>query len=301
MCYFPTIRVTIENTSMSRTLLSMNKRIIKPFIHIGYHKTGSSWLQQHLFTTNSKVFYPLSKNDAAQTTLAKHFVMDDFGNLLSPFNQNEERIKQEISHVLTLQGAIDGRIPVISQERLSGSPGASGFDAKNIAYRLKTIFPDARILIVVREQKSVIRSWYFQHLAMGGTESFKQFFSANYDSQQPYFSLNHFDYLPLVKEYENLFGLENILVLNYELFRHQPTVFFQHMESFLNVQLPIDSDLFTSQTNKMTGHFVRYHARHLNRMRRRTSFNRHAEADACILGTATLLAVDTLPNRPRIA
>lgn len=251
----------------------MTKSIQSPLIHIGYHKTGSSWLQHHLFTDSSDVFFPLSRNPVGQSTLSKHFIMDDNRRLLSSFNTNIERIQRELDSIQSLKGLPENRVPVISQERLSGNPEASGFDARNIAWRIETAFPEAKILIVVREQKSFIRSHYFSNLAYGSTDSFEQYINAKYDGIQPYFSPHHIDYIPLVQDYVRRFGDKSVLVLTYEQFKQQPEEFVASLERFLNIQCNVNSNTYKESVNKMTSPFFNYYLRNLNRFRKRTSHN----------------------------
>ena len=54
-------------------------------IHIGYHKTGTSWLQKKLFISSNKTFEPLSKNSQGRSTLSWKFVFDEEGYIIHPF------------------------------------------------------------------------------------------------------------------------------------------------------------------------------------------------------------------------
>ena len=61
----------------------------KILFHIGYHKTATSWLQNQLFISTSRNFVPVSKNNKGHSTLAKDFICDKEGYLLSSFDNNE--------------------------------------------------------------------------------------------------------------------------------------------------------------------------------------------------------------------
>lgn len=63
----------------------------------------------------------------------------------------------------------DRKVPVLSYEQMSGQPGGGGYglrrrekeaSRKEVADRLHDCFPNARILIVIREQRDVIQSIY---------------------------------------------------------------------------------------------------------------------------------------------
>ena len=176
-----------------------------PLIHIGYHKTGTTWLQLELFMSDNKTFEPLSRRAMGQSSLARLFFKDNF-NLLSSFESNEVEIRKEIEHLLTVRPALKSKYPVLSSERLSGFPHGGGFDSSLIANRLKNVFPNSKILIVIREQKSAILSNYLQYLYNGGVHDIDHYLRLNYGGRHPFFSPAHFDYLPLIEKYRELFG-----------------------------------------------------------------------------------------------
>jgi len=119
-------------------------------IHVGFHKTGTTWLQKHLFASHSDVFTPLNHN---KNRLSKKFVTGDDGYVLSPFDYNEEAIRDELQSYIFEDQMDPTKVKVISHERLSGHPHGAALDSKVIAERLKRTFPKAKILIVIREQK----------------------------------------------------------------------------------------------------------------------------------------------------
>jgi len=207
-------------------------------VHIGYHKTGTTWLQSELFTPDSGTFVPLSLGNDPNPGkyLGKHFVRDREGYLLSPFVTNEAVIMEELDAALARIDA-QGRIPVLSYERLSGNPHSGGFDAKTIADRIRACFPEARIFCVIREQRDMILSTYFQYLKIGGIDSLDNYLTRSYDGRRPGFSPDHFDYSKLVAYYLQLFSPENVLVLPYEMFRNHPGRYLQRLGDFVSADL----------------------------------------------------------------
>jgi len=251
----------------------MNHNALDLLIHIGYHKTASTWLQQKLFTSASDVFEPFSLTDSGHSTLANYFIYDDEGYVLSPFENNEVRIQKEIENIIRFKPNLYNKIPVISHERLSGNPHASGFDAKKIAFMLRNTFADAHILIVIREQSSFILSNYFQYLSQGGTCSLKRYLNFRYDGKRPFFSPCHVTYLPLISTYYHLYGKDNVTVLPYELFKTKPSVFISTVGKALNADILIDDRLFNQEINKRTFYFAAYYLRSLNNLRKSSSLN----------------------------
>lgn len=131
-----------------------------------------------------------------------------------------------------------GLVPALSYERLSGSPHAGGYDSKLIADRLATTFPDARVLAVIRDQRSMLVSLYQVYLRMGGTASLTEYAEPPPQSsaRMPLFRFDFLEYHRLVGYYQGLFGTENVLVLPYELLYERPDLFLKRIRDFAGAQ-----------------------------------------------------------------
>jgi len=210
----------------------------KVLIHIGYHKTGTTWFQNELFVSGNPIFEPFSLGSKGHSSLVYYYIWtmestQDKGYMLSPFDFNFDLINEKICEIKNKK-FFDTKIPVFSSERLSGLPYAGGYDSKTIALRLKKTLPDSKIFIVIREQQSMILSTYLQYLTEGGIRSLKNFLNIKYDGRMPSFSPFIFDYRHLIIEYINLFGRENVLVLPYEMFKNEKEFFFTKLSEFIN-------------------------------------------------------------------
>jgi len=254
-------------------------------VHIGYHKTGTTWLQKTLFRAGSSVFLPLSPTDKPKA-LGRHFVWNRDGNLLSPFESNKSLILQEIETVLRGKDLKD-RIPVISNERLSGNPHCGGFDTKLIADRIKDCLPDAKIFCVIREQKEMILSTYFQYLRAGGTDSLKEYLTRPYDGRRPGFSLSHLDYIDLISYYYQLFSVENVLVLPYEMLKNHPERFVKSILGFVAKDVSYNAGDWAISYNKRLNDSILPRFPVLNLFLRKSSVN--AYSPLCIPKTIKLL------------
>lgn len=252
-------------------------------IHIGYHKTGSTWLQKEIFTTKNKkggnennLFIPLSLNpNHGQSTLAESFIKGEDGYLLNPFDTNEDNINYLYNKIVSKDKDQD-QIYVMSNEKLSSSPHASGFNASVLLHRLSNSFPKAKILIVIREQKSWILSNYFQYLTSGGTHSLEKYLNTKFDGKRPGFSPHHICYHHLIQAYQDRFNKENVLVLPYELFKSDKTAFFQNLSRFLNTKIELNSNQFEVYRNTKKRHYLNYKLRSLNIFLRSSSLNNHS-------------------------
>jgi len=245
-------------------------------IHIGYHKTGTTWLQNELFVSGNSTFHPLSKNGHEVCSLAEHFIHDENRYLLNSFDSNEVVIKRELA--LLKEDYLSGDNPcfVMSHERLSGNPHSSGFDGSIIAKRIKNIFPNGKILIVIREQRSFILSNYFQYLSSGGNHGIEKYLTLKYDGKRPGFSPNHIDYYPLITHYRELFGKENILILPYELFKKDGSAFISTLSRFVGKKIVVDEARFNTYWNKKEAPFLNYRLRCLNLLKTSSSLNNYS-------------------------
>ena len=246
-------------------------------IHIGYHKTGTTWLQNEIFTSKSDCFIPISKYTEGASTLARDFIYNREGYLINSFDNNGQVILESLNQITDNVPDLSSKFSVISHERLSGNPHSSGFDSSVIARRIKNVFPNAKILIVIREQCSWILSNYFQYLSIGGNHSIKKYLNTKYDGKRPGFSPSHLEYHFLIKDYQLKFGKENVLVLPYELFDSDKAAFFQRLGKFIDrdIQLPQKS-IFSKRHNTKTNHYSNYKFRFLNTFIHSSSVNNYS-------------------------
>ncbi len=242
-------------------------------IHIGFHKTGTTWMQNHLFESDNNAFEPLSLYPKGQSTLAQDFVVDKEGYMLSPFDGNMKVIQDELKNLFDKKPQLKYKIPIISHERLSGNPHAGGFDAEKISRVLQYVFPQAKVLITIREQSSFLLSNYFQYLKIGGTHSIDRYLNTTYDGKRPYFSPHHIDYRWIVANYFELFGRDRVLVLPYELFNNNPKNFLLKLGYFIGTSIDIDPDRVHIRMNLSQNYFLNYNLRFLNILCHNNSIN----------------------------
>jgi Sulfotransferase family len=186
-----------------------------PLLHVGYHKTASTWLQQMVFR-RAAAGCALVADVARVNDLLVH------PNSLD-WDASEARAALEPEIAAAEERAL---VPVVSSERLSGSPHTGGYDTRTLADRLHAAWPDARVLVVVREQRALIRSVYLQYIRQGGVLPLRAYLEpprALY--RVPTFDPRHFDYDRFVGCYRERFGAERVHVVPYELLRKDPPAF----------------------------------------------------------------------------
>jgi len=195
---------------------------VAPLLHIGLHKTGTTWLQEGLFAPQAGAFEPmLSAVEAVHLLVRPH-----------PFEWRGGEVATRL-HELADASCRTGRIPVLSCEALSGNPHTGGWWSGLVADRLAEALPQARILIVVRRQAEMLASTWRQFVLRGGTRSAPRYLRE--DPQRrllPGFRFGHFEYDRLVEAYQGRFGPAQVKVLAFERLRSDPEGFVAEIVRF---------------------------------------------------------------------
>src|SRR5690606_1735922 len=121
------------------------------FLHIGLHKTASTFLQDLLFPSLHGVVY-ISR---PFTILNDHFNCLQYADD-SLYDEKEIKLFFE---------EIDFDKLLISDENFCGKPVSLGYSNRSmIAKRLHSLFPDAEVIIFLRNQLDLLYSLYNQHV-----------------------------------------------------------------------------------------------------------------------------------------
>lgn len=172
-------------------------------IHVGYIKTGSTWLQKH--------FFPFVQN---ADYIDRRFI---FNQLIK--SGTMEFCPSEFLNYFDKY--LKGKI-IISQENIIG--GIYQRPAKRIetAGRIKSVFPDAKIIIFIRNQAEIISSAYSMHLKCGETSKITDYIFnkklAGMNNCENDFVYDFLKFDIIISMYKNLFGNENVRVFLYEDF-----------------------------------------------------------------------------------
>lgn len=237
-------------------------------IHIGYHKTGSTYMQEHMFPTSQHIICP--RRPEVKDNLLRHSSLDFSPVALREWG--ESLCSQEP----------DKNWLVLSDEEISGhihSAGGGGYVAKELADRLHRAFPEAHILIMIRNQSDLIESSYKQYVKEGGTFSLQAYLNAeslmaSYH-RYPQFAYRHLEYDSLIEYYQSLFTRDRVHVYAYETMRGQSKEFFEKL--CRDVGIPIsdsDHDRTNSTSNPSLSRLTVCLARLTNRFYGRDPINR---------------------------
>jgi hypothetical protein len=202
---------------------------MRPIVHIGYHKTATTWFQQSVYPAAASHF-PVAR------ACVQAALLDPPGLAFDP----------ERARALLNQGG-DGRPLLLCEENLSGyihNGGLHGFLPPAVAERIRAVLPDARIVIFVRSQAEMAAACYLQYVRGGGTHSVRRYlfpeaFLTGAFAQKfkvPRFGFDHLDYDRLIARYDMLFGRANVHVYPYEKLA-DPEAMLSGMEADLELRL----------------------------------------------------------------
>lgn len=188
-------------------------------IHIGYHKTGTTWLQKVLFQPNYGYVSLMSHEEVFEHIVRPHGLVFHPKNAQNLISNRLNKLEQETTGV-------------ISSEILCGHPFYGGRESEQFARHLYNINPQAHILITIRSQIPMIVSVYMQYISRGGTLSPEVFFADNPVMGYRRFAPEHFEYHRLIAYYHKLFGRDNVLVVTQESLTKNALAFAQKLSVF---------------------------------------------------------------------
>ena len=163
----------------------------------------------------------------------------------------------------------NGNYVVLSNEFLSGNFYLNGgIDSKIYADRLKETFPNAKVLIIIREQISFLCSLYKHDISYnGGFWSISEFVKPDWHfNRRSSFHPRYIKYFGIVKYYQNIFGKSNVLILPFELIQNDKEEFIHKVMSFVKMKKKNKIKTSTEKINKSRSITLIYFQRILNRI-----------------------------------
>lgn len=206
----------------------------RPILHIGLHKTGTTWFQ--------KRFYPFVKNGkyiereiVKEKILLPGLVDFNAGETKEFFTRIEDRI-------------------IICEEDLTAGIRGNYFVQEGLFKRMKMIFPDAKIVLFLRNQVEKIASTYCYYLKNnGGTFGFQKFIE--YRHNNPY---NNFNFKPKNLFYDKLldllykyFSRGNVHIFFYEDFSFDNQAFIRRFSEELDLNIDLDKISFVRENERI--------------------------------------------------
>lgn len=200
------------------------------FIHIGLAKTATSTLQRQFFPACEGLNLLTAKNPEV-----KAFVKEV--TLRDPLYFDAEKARELISFLTNSQ-----KINLLSNESLSGPPYAgvieAGLDHRSpILSNLTSVLPDAKVILVLRRQDALAKSFYRQYLTSGGTRKVHRFYGIESDKGPGLMSLDRFYFLKYVEAVVASFPA-GVLILPFEEFVQNQDLFLKKITNFIGIPMP---------------------------------------------------------------
>lgn len=190
-------------------------------MHIGMPKCASTWLQKHFFRP---------RNGFREAVSARYAY---FGFIhQGSFQWTTCRDQIDLA-------TPDDLVPVISAEALAGNPLTGGYDGEINLSRIHCALPEARILIIIREQEDMMRSLYKLLINFGYPYPVGLVLENQLAGNMPTFNLEYLCYHHIIGAYQKVFGADSVLVLPYEAFQAEPSVFLEQVRLFCEVDTKV--------------------------------------------------------------
>ena len=246
--------------------MSISLKETPVLVHVGLPKCASTWLQRTVFGVAK---YGFAAPWGGMTARA----VTDFV-AIDPLVFDADAVRAGYEAALGAPPPEGARL-VVSHEALSSRPGSGQYYAPYVAERLRAVFPRARVLVVVREQKSIIYSIHNETVRNGRTRTIEEFIGTGRepDGWTSPCQLSFFEYDRLLRCYRERFGDENVLMLPMELLRSDHDAFCARLLDFAGLpQVPIAR---SAARNTGLGAFAMALTRRTNRLVRRDPTRRN--------------------------
>ena len=213
-------------------------------VHVGYPKTATTTLQQHLFSRHPEIEY------LGKFIPGFGFKTPELGLAMNELISHDDTRYAGTKHLRRLLDPLrrQGQDPtlLISSESMI-HPWAT--DRGVVARRVYEAFSPCRVLVTIREQQDIIKSFYGRHGRFGqylflekyeseklrSPISFKDWFFYCMRTVDKNF-LGTIRYYETIRYYVELFGRDNVGIFLFEEFRSQKSVFLAKLCQFLGVQ-----------------------------------------------------------------
>jgi hypothetical protein len=195
-------------------IVARRNNIGSVFLHIGIQRTGSTFLQEEIFEKLHDVNYFGFHNEQIIKILT-----------------NIENINLIEARKIIYEHLYQDKINLISEENIYGSMWGKDDNRIEKIDKIKNLFPQAKIIIGIRDKTDLLVSWYKKYIICGGVLRFPAFL----EKIMPIEKLNYDPYIDyLIK----LFGKENVYIYNFEYLKDDVHGFVDDLCDFIEVDSP---------------------------------------------------------------
>lgn len=255
-------QTTTDPATTSSDISSISDK--KVFLHVGLHKTGSTSLQNHLFSElDANTF---AYNPGGREVLNKLIIPIIRHRHTTQTKPMEAKITAFTEYIQEQILPVRQNNVLLSHECLSGEPQSRKSNVEILVQTCKAWFPNAHIIIMLRNQADWLVSIYAQrakveflqwiredkpfltlHQSLRYHDGKFQEHSSHPDLEDESMNALGFAYQDKVRIYQELFGNERVHVLFFEHFKQNPAAFIQQLADILGVKLTYKSLPKTNQ------------------------------------------------------
>ena len=209
------------------------------FLHVGYPKTATTFLQQEYFPAIDQLYY------IPQVELWKS------GFLTILFDSYLIDRQSVYNSILKNWKSKAGSKPLfISYEGFIGNLFSGAQNIELISKRLKATGFDFKVLLTIRKQDAVINSLYNQYIHQGGSINFDNFIRLT-PKEPLHFSLELFNYYRMYEVLTLFYGQDNIHIIPYEALKKG--VFLDYLSQYFETELSLGKSNFNNQNVSVNG------------------------------------------------
>jgi hypothetical protein len=200
-------------------------------IHIGYPKSGSTFLQEW-FRQNPQLCYVPGG-------------LGGFYNVYEISQKASQKMDEDFKYFVTSDESLStpkassGKVPIENGTKAFTTREPAKSAQKKVCQVLKSLYPNGKILFITRGFKGIIMSGYSEYIRAGGVLSIQAFANANrlaiQDSTAEKIYGEEVDYTFIANIYEEAFGKENVITLPFELLRSDQNKFLTIIEERLGL------------------------------------------------------------------
>jgi hypothetical protein len=205
-------------------------------IHIGLHKTGTTWLQRRVFSDSKMGFLSTQNGQSSDATDA--FITAD------PLAFDAAKARARFEPMLN-EATAKNLVPVISQERLSSDPSFGGYYFTDVLGRLTDAFGEFKLLLTIREQKGMLLALYRQAIRSGGTHSLTQMIGTGTEpvGWKSTIRPEYLMYDRMIDHLNKNLGEDRVCVLPLEMMRSDPEDYMQRLLEFTGAEATIEPSM----------------------------------------------------------
>ena len=205
-------------------------------LHVGFSKTGTTTLQQFLFSKHSQIEY-LGKpytDDILKVRLHRLVTQESL--------VYDSRTLAEYFSKKVLEKEHGSKKSILISDEILVSYSKVP-DKGMVAHRLKEVFPAARIIFTIRNQWEILKAAYLSRGRLllnvpdkyeGLHVSFEDWLELSHRNIERSY-LGHLDYFKTIDYYSKLFGKDNVCVLLLEELTERPEEYIKKLAGFLDI------------------------------------------------------------------